>query len=965
MRRLLRAGALFCSLFTFPTLSYALDVDSLPVWNPDILLDKAATPEPVDTAQAENRLETHGYKTMQVTVGDGDTQVDQQLKLSIQGFMGDSIAIDALLSDVDRRAGDQTTATLQEVDQIYFRATSRHWMLHLGDLLWKDADLGLFSLERTSLGGMVGFRTKYSDVRAAAGTDEVNRIVRTFAGVSGQREGYALSGDGSYISVVPQSESVWINGEKLVRGKDYEVNYAGGLLNFKGLRMPGIEDEIRVEYDAYEDDNMMNLYAAAGKYRHPNLYLDVSGFRLENDVNRLKKGVWTDDDYAMLRNDDGGEFVRDDSLGTLSRPARTDMAGARLRFQGEHRYYLDFELAMSRRDSNTVSDDIDGPEGRAFRWFLTTDSTQAMKSFPVAFSVYGNYVEEGFNISDFKGEDDDWNSYKLRDEWDLDSSLLSRGSFRHDEFTLRSRLWQDWFGNLSWGYRQGDDMRWNSSRTKGSLTHKLDNRVGEMALVYVHSEADVECDRLQGLFSETWTQGLVQPFVGADVRYTERDSANLDDAELSLRGKVGTLLSGNVWNVREAVELWDIKHGGDSYFDPDEETLVDWADSLRQVRWTQSAEIHLKNLDLSHFLQYEHRDLEASGEEHAWAGDLNAKIGSEQAGIQGNVSYKIGLTEEQTYTAIYKAVAKGTGDVRYDSLTGAFIEGVDNGDFVYEGMGRNDSVGAVLGSTGSFSASLEWSPGRMFGINYGILRDIKLGGSFSTVTEDTTGKIIYFPMVLPSTLHDFTSGSIQWAANVQWAHPSGAMLAYKPSAIFDKKLSSIEYYESLFHHEIAGGYRINDNHYVGAEAFVEDVELQALQDLEWNIRSIAGRYRFGFLDGFSLEPGGRYRYGDGEEDSGREFDAYLWEATIRLGYTRPKRFDGFVRFSTVQVETGDDVIPYQMMSGYSAGTTFRLETNLSFTLNQNITFGLHYILRFGDAEENIFQKLSTEARAVF
>ena len=54
-----------------------------------------------------------------------------------------------------------------------------------------------------------------------------------------------------------------------------------------------------------------------------------------------------------------------------------------------------------------------------------------------------------------------------------------------------------------------------------------------------------------------------------------------------------------------------------------------------------------------------------------------------------------------------------------------------------------------------------------------------------------------------------------------------------------------------------------------------------------------------------------------------------------------------------------------MMSGYSDGTTFRLETSLSFTVNQNISFGLYYILRFGDAEENIFQKLSTEARAVF
>ena len=963
MRRLLWSGAL-CFLLAFPVGALALDVDSLPVWNPDILLQNSAAPV-ADTASTENRLETHGYKTMQVTVGDGDTQVDQQLKLSIQGLMGDSIAIDALLSDVDRRAGDQTTATLQEVDQIYFRATSRHWMLHLGDLLWEDADLGLFSLERTTLGGMVGFRTKYSDVRAAAGTDEVSRIVRTFAGVSGQREGYALSGDGDYISVVPQSESVWINGEKLVRGKDYEVNYAGGLLNFKGLRMPGIEDEIRVEYDAYEDDHIMNLYAAAGKYRHPNLYLDVSGFRLENDVKRLRKGVWTDEDYALLRNDDGSEFVRDDSLGALSRPAKTDMAGARLRFQGQHRYFLDFEVAMSRRDTNMVSDSIGGPEGRAFRWFLTTDSTQAMKRFPVAFSAYGNYVEEGFDISNFKGEDDDWNSYRLRDEWDLDSSLLSRGEFRHDDFSMRIRLGPEWFGNLSWGYRQGDDLGWYSSRVKGNLTHKQERSVGEISLVYVQSETDVERKRYQAMFSEKFIRGLIQPMVSADVRYTERDSASLGDAELSLRSMVGTLVAGNSWNVREAVEIWDISHGGDSYFEPGEESLDDWVDSLRQIRWTQSAEVHLRNLNLSHFLQYEHRDLAESIEEHTWAGDLNAKFGSERAGIQGNISHKMGFTEEQTYTAIYKAVAKGTGDVRYDSLTGAFIEGVDNGDFVYEGMGRNDSIGAVLASTASFSASLEWSPGRAFGINHGILRDIKLGGTFNTVTEDTTGKRIYFPMVLPSTLHDFSSGTIQWTANVEWAHPTGAMLAYKPSASFDKKLSSIEYYESLLHHEIAGGYKINDNHYVGAEAFVEDVELQALQDLEWNIRSVAGRYRFRFLDGFSLEPGGRYRYGNGEEVSGRGFDAYLWEAYLRLGYTKPKRFDGFVRFSTVQVETGDDTVPYQMMSGYSDGTTFRLETNLSFTVNQNISFGLHYILRFGDAEENIFQKLSTEAKAVF
>lgn len=951
MRRLLWAGVLVaCKAF-------ALDVEQLPVWNPDSLF-RDSVPVAVDSARPVQSLETHGYKTMQVTVGDDDTQVDQQLRLSITGMIGDSVEIDALLSDVDRKAGDQTTATLQEVDQVYFKATSRHWMLHLGDLTWQDSDLGLFSVERTTLGGMVGFRTNLSEVRAVAGTDGVQRISRTFAGVSGQREGYSLSGDGSFISVVPQSESVWINGEKLSRGKDYEVNYAGGLLNFRGTRMPHPEDEIRVEYDAYEADNVMGLYGVAGAFRHPNLYLDLSGFRLEHDVDRLKKGLWSDDDYKMLKFDDGDEFVRDDSLGELRRPMRTEMAGARIRLQGMHRYFADFELAASRRDSNTVSEDVNGPSGRAFRWFLTTDSSAAMRALPVAFSAYGNYVAEGFDFSGFQGGDNDWNSYKLKDEWDLDSALLANGSYRHDEFALRFRLGAGWFGNVAWGYRQGDFERWNSSRVKGGLTRNVQGHATEFSLIHVQSQTEAAGERFQGYFTEKWERGFVRPFAGSDVRYTERDSAGLVDEEFSLRANAGISLVKDSWNVRESAEFWNVNRRGDSYGE-------EWNDSLRQVRWNQSAEIHLKQIELTHFLQYEYRDLAESGDENSWAGDLAGRFGDEKAGIHGTVSYKLGLTEEQTYTPVYKAVAKGTGDVRYDSLTGAFIEGVDNGDFVYEGMGRNDSIGAVLASNSGFAASMEMWPGRLFGVNSGILRDIKLSGSFNALSEDTTGRKLYFPALLPSALHRVSSGALSWSGNVEWEHPSGALAVYRPSANFDKKLSSIEYYESVFRHEAEIGYKINEDHYMGLTGFVESDELDALQDLEWDIRSVSGKYRFHFLDGFSLEPGGRYRYGAGEESTGREFDAYLWEASLRFGYRRINTFDGFVRFSYVQVETGDDVVPYQMMSGYSDGNTFRLEASASLTVNKNISFGLHYVLRFGDSEENVFQKLSTEARAVF
>ena len=947
--------------------AFALDIDSLPVWNPEILV-RGTEPTTLDSAYAESSLETHGIKTMQVTVGDGDTQVDQMLKLSITGFVGDSVYIDALLSDVDRKAGDQTTATLQEVDQVYFRATSRHWMLHLGDLTWKDSDLGLMAVERTTLGGMVGFRTNLSEIRGAAGTGEATRIVRTFNGVSGQREGYALSEYGDYISMVPGSETVWLNGEKLQRGTDYEVNYAGGLLNFKGSRMPHVEDEIRVEYDAYEEDHIENFYAATGKYRHPNMFLDVSGFRLESDVDRLKKGVWTDDDYAMLKRDDGSEFVRDDSLGALRRPKSAERAGARMRLQADHRYYADFEVAMSRSDSNTVSDDVDGPGGRAFRWYLTTDSSAAMKRFPVAFSAYGNYVAEGFGISEFRGSDDDWNSYRLKDEWDLDSALLARGAFRHDEFGMRVRLGPGLFGNASWGYRQGDDERWNSSRVKGGLTHSTNNVASEATLVRVSSDAGGSRERYQGILSTKFLRGLVRPFGSADVRYTERDSIGIEDDYLSMRVNSGVLLTDDSWNVREAVEVWNVNLRGDSYAGAAKDaggSRDEWADSLRQIRWNQSAELHLKGIDLSHFLQYEHRDLAQEGDEDSWVGDLNARYANEPRGIRGNVGYKLGLTEEQTYTAIYKAVAKGTGDVRYDSLTGAFIEGVDNGDFVYEGMGRNDSIGAVLSSNATFEAALELSPGKMFGIGYGLLRDIRLGGTFSATSADTTGKRLYFPGVLPSSLRDVSSGSILWTGFVEWEHPAGVSLAYRPSATYDKKLSSIEYYESLYRHAVEAGYRVNENHFVGADAFVEDAELEALEDLEWNVKSVGARYRLTFGDMFSIEPGGRFRYGEGSERFGGDFDAYLREGYIRFGYTKQKLFDGFVRFSAVQVETHDNVIPYQMMSGYSDGNTFRLEASAQLSVNQNISFGLHYVIRFGDAEENVFQKLSTEARAMF
>ena len=954
-------------LFLFAVCAFGMDVDSLPVWDPSLLARSNSFVQNSDTAARRDSIETHGYKTVQVTVGDGGTQVDQELRLSITGKLTDSVYVDALLSDVGRRAGNQTTATLREVDQIYFRVESPHYFLHLGDLTWVDSSMGFTGVERASLGAMGGVRGDfgggYAQVRGVVGTDEVQHYTYTFSGVSGQQLGYSLDGAGNFIAVVPQSETVWLNGVRLTRGRDYLVNYAGGMLDFKGSVLPSFDDEIRVEYDAYENDNIYTLYGAAASYRHPNLYLDVSGFKLENDVDRLKRGVWTDEDYAMLKADRGDEFVRDDTLPPLNRPDRTERMNARVRVQHNQQFYADFELALNRSDSNIVSSQVGGPEGRAFRWFVTTDSTRDLLHFPLAMSVYGNRVQKGYDILQFQGTDLDWNLYGLRDRWDLayaDSSFLD-DDLLHDEFTMRTRFARDWFGSAQWGYRRNAGEDWNSSRGELGVLHRNRYALGELSLIRVSSLQEREMERYQGTANAEYLQGMVRPFGTGDLRFTK---INLDDAEDEVvygKSSSGFGVFFDRGEIRESVGGRMAKRRGDTYGD-------EWADSLWASTWVQEANYNSRYFTLSHLLQYERVRTDSSESKNSWLANLDSRFGAEELGVQGNVSYKLGMTEEQIYTAVYKAVAPGTGDVRYDSLTASYIEGVDNGDFVYEGMGRNDSVGAVLSSDAEFDMELRFNPGLALGIREGFLRDVTFGGSYEGEGSDTTGRKIYFPPVNRSQLHRMTSGRMAVEGLVDWQHPSGVSLAYKPGASFDKKLSSISYYETSYSHQFDAGYRINLDHFVGGALLVQENELSAMQEWEWDIYDGSLRYRFDFLQGFFVQPLGRYRTGEGTDGSGYEvgeFDANLWEGALRVGYHKQKKVNSYANFSVVQVDSHGDIIPYQVMAGYNDGRTYRFEFSLSVDINDFFSMGCLYILRFGDAEENIFQKLSTEARAYF
>jgi len=76
----------FClGLLLLAACVFGMDVETLPVWNPDFLVRGESFAPNTDTTSRRDSIETHGHKTVQVTVGDGGTQVDQELRLSISG----------------------------------------------------------------------------------------------------------------------------------------------------------------------------------------------------------------------------------------------------------------------------------------------------------------------------------------------------------------------------------------------------------------------------------------------------------------------------------------------------------------------------------------------------------------------------------------------------------------------------------------------------------------------------------------------------------------------------------------------------------------------------------------------------------------------------------------------------------------------------------------------------------------
>jgi hypothetical protein len=296
-----------------------------PAWGPpdtasvspsDLLASTTGTPvaavgaaSPASGKPASDQAEVHfsGNKSVSVQFGtQHDAALRQALDVTTTGKLGGGTEFTAILSDQNSSLSESGTGTLDlaQLDRVLVEVRNPHVSGTLGDFsfLHQGGSFAALTRELTGVRALAHGGGLSGQTTVAVEKGQFKSI--EFHGEEGNQGPYLLPDESGATGrpVVPSSERVWLDGERLSRGEaaDYAMDYDRGRLTFTSRRPITSASRIAVDYEVANTAYRRSALALTGEARRGAFTLFGHSFKESDDPNRPIVGVMNESDRLIL-----------------------------------------------------------------------------------------------------------------------------------------------------------------------------------------------------------------------------------------------------------------------------------------------------------------------------------------------------------------------------------------------------------------------------------------------------------------------------------------------------------------------------------------------------------------------------------------------------------------------------------------------------------------------------------------